>query len=111
MLEQQTAAAGKVLVGRLALYPKFVAEPHRWLDAPLRTAVLRASDSEGYARPDAGLPDSDSPIPARQSVTARERSAGRDRLQDILDRAVSGEGLPEADIAHLFSAPRENFTP
>jgi FO synthase len=109
MLEQQTAAAGKMLVGRLALYPKFVAEPHRWLDAPLRTAVLRASDSEGYARPDAWLPGSDRPIPARQSVTARKRGAGRDRLQDILDRAVSGEGLPEADIANLFSARGDNF--
>jgi FO synthase len=107
MLEQQTAATGKVLVGRLALYPKFVAEPQRWLDAPLRTAVLRASDSEGYARPDAWVAGSERPSPVAWSAKARRRP--RDRVQDILDRAVSGEGLPETDIAQLFSARADDF--
>jgi FO synthase len=107
MLEQQTAAAGKVLVGRLALYPKFVADLHRWLDAPLRTAVLRTSDSDGYARSDNWVPGSDRPIPVARSAEARRRR--RDSLQDILDRAVSGEGLSEADIANLFSARGDDF--
>jgi FO synthase len=51
-LARETAAAGKLLVPRLALYPEYVQAPERWLDPALRTPVLRAMDAEGFARPD-----------------------------------------------------------
>ena len=51
-LARQTAAAGKELVPRLAIYPAYARNPERWLDPALRTPVLRAMDGEGFARPD-----------------------------------------------------------
>ncbi len=37
-LARETAAAGKVLAPRLAIYPEYAREPERWLDPALRTA-------------------------------------------------------------------------
>ena len=109
MLEQRTAQAGKSLVGRLAIYPQYVAMPDRWLDTSLRTAVLRASDSEGYARPDEWIAGAGRPIPiALRSETRRGKTAG-DHLQSILDRAAAGDELPEADMAKLFCARGADF--
>ncbi|HJU18608.1 MAG TPA: bifunctional FO biosynthesis protein CofGH [Stellaceae bacterium] len=50
-----TAAAGKHLVERLALYPAYAHDPGRWLAPALRAPVLRAMDAEGLARPDAWI--------------------------------------------------------
>ncbi|HEY1430536.1 MAG TPA: 7,8-didemethyl-8-hydroxy-5-deazariboflavin synthase CofG, partial [Stellaceae bacterium] len=51
-LAEQTAAAGKLLVERLAIYPAYARAPERWLDSALRAPVLRAIDAEGLARTD-----------------------------------------------------------
>ena len=109
MLEQRTAQAGKTLVGRLAIYPEYVADPQKWLDASLRTAVLRAADSCGYARPDAWVPGTGRPVPLALPVAARPRRTGSDELQAILDRAAAGDALPETDIETLFSARGGDF--
>jgi FO synthase len=55
-LAEALAARGRVLVQRLPLYPAYVRDRARWLDAALHTAVIRASDSEGFARADAWSP-------------------------------------------------------
>ncbi|MBV9586090.1 MAG: 7,8-didemethyl-8-hydroxy-5-deazariboflavin synthase CofG, partial [Alphaproteobacteria bacterium] len=52
LLAKRTADAGKLLVERLAIYPGFAHKPERWLDAKLRTPVLRAVDAQGFGRPD-----------------------------------------------------------
>ena len=62
-LARETAAAGKVLAPRLAIYPEYAREPERWLDPALRTPVLRAMDGEGLARPDAWIAGSGSEPP------------------------------------------------
>jgi FO synthase len=49
-LARRTADGGKLLVERLAIYPEYALEPDRWLDAKLRTPVLRAIDAQGLAR-------------------------------------------------------------
>ena len=110
MLEQQTAQANKVLVERLAIYPEYVAEPDRWLDSLLRMSVLRASDSEGYSRPDDWIPGLGRPIPITPTYELRRRKNSRDQLQEILDRASAGDPLPEADIAKLFSVRGTEFS-
>src|SRR5438067_8824558 len=73
LLASRTAAAGKLLVERLAIYPSYAQDPMRWLDPILRTPVLRAVDAQGFARPDswiagAGTPPPVSPHPPAASA-------------------------------------------
>jgi FO synthase len=128
-LARETAAAGKHLVPRLAIYPAYATKPEPWLDPALRAPVLRAMDAEGFARPDFWVAGSDSPppdattphptlTPTRPSLRAAsslsrcagegaERSEGGScdgRLAAILDRASAGEILSEAEIVQLFQA-------
>jgi FO synthase len=63
-LAAETAAAGKLLVPRLAIYPEYARAPERWLDPALRAPVLQVMDAEGYARSDAWVAGSGSTPPA-----------------------------------------------
>ncbi len=49
-LERATESAGKSLAPRLPLYPRYAADPERWIDPELRSAVLAASDGQGLGR-------------------------------------------------------------
>jgi FO synthase len=141
-LERATAAAGKVLAPRLAIYPEFACAPERWLDPALRAPVLRAMDAEGLARSDQWVAGSGSEPPPADLVHALEtplataggegrvrgvtpgrgiapspqpsRRWGREGIPDslaaILDRAIAGETLSEAEIVRLFQARGEAFT-
>ena len=104
-LAEETARAGKLLVERLAVYPEYAREPARWIDPALRTALLRASDGDGLARPDpwtagAGMPP---PFARRRSPPPSEAFSA------ALERACAGEGLDEADVVRLFAARGEEF--
>jgi FO synthase len=133
-LARETAAAGKHLVPRLAIYPGYARAPDRWLDPALRAPVLRLMDAEGFARSDFWVAGSGSPPPAALhphlstvptlthpalragsllSRTAAEgpdpqfavrREGGEERLDAVLDRAVAGASLAEAEIVRLFRA-------
>jgi FO synthase len=110
-LARDTAAAGKLLVARTAIYPAYARDPERWLDPALRPAVLRAIDAEGLARPDGWIAGAGCAPPAAPHPgplpAGREREKGR--LLSILDRATAGETLEEADIVRLFQARGEEF--
>ena len=129
-LARQTAAAGKVLVPRLAVYPSYAHDPGRWLDPALRAPVLRATDAEGFARPDEWIAGSGSAPPAlipfprlSPRFGALSRTAGEGRpvpqrwvgegrggeLAAILDRATAGETLSEYEIVQLFQARGDAF--
>jgi FO synthase len=117
-LAEQTAAAGKLLVERLAIYPAYARDPERWLDPALRPALLRVMDAEGFARSDewisgAGIepPSLTHPSPlSRIAGEGAERSeAGEGLLGRILEKSAAGEALGEADIVRLFSARGEDF--
>jgi FO synthase len=109
LLERQTALAGKTLVGRLALYPLYAADLSRWIDPSLRTAVLRAADAEGYARPDEWTPGSERTITGEPRPEVQPRSVGKDPVRTIVDRAKTGDALPEAEIRKLFTARGADF--
>jgi FO synthase len=101
-LEQATRAAGLVPVERLAIYPAYVQNPARWLDAALVPRVLAASDSEGYARTEPwspGVAGVTPPAPAARSAAGRHRA-----FDAVLARADAGERLDEAGIVRLFEA-------
>lgn len=103
-LARETAAGGKVLVPRLAVHRRFLADRTRWIDKGLHTAVLRASDSEGLARAEAWTPGASLPLPAMPAIGPRAGS-----LSPIISRATRREELSEADIVALFGARGEAF--
>ena len=51
-LRRVTAARGKELVARLPSYPAYCRDAVLWHGKAIATAIIRASDSEGYARRD-----------------------------------------------------------
>jgi FO synthase len=103
-LERETAKSGKVLVERLAIYPAYARQPDRWLEPKLRSAVLRASDAEGFARVDRWSPGT-LEEPRSESLVA----IGRNPLASLLDRAVAGRALSDDDVVSLFASRGEGF--
>jgi FO synthase len=102
-LSRETDSAGKVLVQRLAIYPAYASDAERWLAPSIRTAVLRASDAENFARADDWMPGAllaPPPMPALRASNS---------LAPILDRAISGFALSESDVVALFGARDGDF--
>ena len=111
-LANETAAAGKVLIERLAIYPKNARELDRWIEPELQPFVRQAIDGEGFARTEkwsAGAVENP-PADDLGRVTGIPRSQGLSDLQDILVRANDGERLYEDDIVRLFRARGDEFS-
>jgi FO synthase len=101
VLRHATEAAGRELVPRLPIYPRYVADPDRWVAPTMRRAVLERTDASGLAREDewtAGAPAAAVSPPRRRPPTE-----GGD-LARIIDRARAGSALDEPAIVRLFSA-------
>jgi FO synthase len=109
-LRRHTAAAGKVLVERLAIYPEWAQAPARWIDPAVAPAVLRASDAAGFARADAWSPGITG-VPLSVVRHASEVS-GRPsaRIARILGRAEDEALLAEDEVVALFEARGGDFT-
>ena len=109
-LRAATAAAGKRLVPRLPIYPRYVLDPNPWIDPALRARCARAIDTEGYARDDHWVAGS-SPFapPAGRAVPGAERDLARRNVVDIAARAAAGERLGEDEIMRLFRARGGDF--
>jgi FO synthase len=113
-LAEQTAAAGKQLVDRLAIYPAYARDPERWLDPALRPAILRVMDAEGFARADewvsgAGIEPPVMVAPHPNPLPASGAREGEGQVAVALERAAAGHVLSETDIVRLFSARGEDF--
>lgn len=117
-LRRNTAACGKVLTERLAIYPAYALDSERWLDEKLRTPVIRAIDSEGFARAEDWSPGELTHIPAGYeplatpvaSRTAPEHTpAVSADIAALLDRALDGGEIDEDEIALLFRARGDDF--
>jgi FO synthase len=105
-LAHHTAEAGKILVERLAAYPAYVCDPEKWFDPTLQPEVLRASDTEGFARTDDWIAGAGQAVPLSGPQSGFRGNAQLDRN---LDRAMAGETLAERDIIALFSARGPDF--
>jgi FO synthase len=103
-LARATAAAGKILVERLAVYPRFIEQRQRWIAPALRARVLRLCDADGLARADAWKAGASLPPPRLVAIGPRKHV-----LTPILDRAVAGTVPSESDLVALFSARGESF--
>ena len=109
-LRAATAAAGKHLVPRLPIYPRYALAPEDWLDAGLRARCARAIDTEGFAREDRWVAGA-SPFapPAGRRVPGAERDLARRDVVAIAARAAGGERLDEDEIIRLFQARGGDF--
>ncbi len=96
-LRRVSAAHGKELVARLPSYPGYVHQAQAWHHPKIATAIIRASDTDGYARADGWSPG------LALSLTA---------LPPIKKHALktkSYDTSTEAGIAQLFSARGDAF--
>lgn len=113
-LRERTAECGKVLVERLPVYPRYALDSERWQDPAMRTAVIRAIDSEGFARVDPWSPgDATIPPPApdlpRRLHPARPVDTSTRDVRDILAAHEAGHELTEAQIVRLFQARGDDY--
>jgi FO synthase len=99
-LQRRTAAAGKILVERLASYPAYCRDAERWHDARVLPHLLRHADMEGYARAENWSAGGVGSIP-RAAVPPRSRSSD---LDAVLARARDDQPLDEGDLVRLFAA-------
>ncbi len=106
VLEEVCAGAGRPLVERLTIYPRFVAtDDHSWIDAKLRSHVLKLSDSEGLARDNRWSPGLADHAPGTASAPLGRHYDGPvvGQVHRILDRAANGAELSEVEIVALFA--------
>ena len=106
-LARETAACGKTLVERLAIYPVYARDMQRWVDPSLHKALLDRMDSDGYARADHWSPGRRQPIPA--TVPAMSSSVSEE-IAAILAKTQRGAPLAEAEIVRLFRARGGEYT-
>ncbi len=100
-LSRETEAAGKTLVPRLPIYPRYLAEPARWLAPALLAPTLRHADAAGLAREDAWHAGARNAAPLGPAASpARPSSA----VARTLARARDGVDLGEAQVAALLDA-------
>lgn len=113
-LRDNTAACGKQLVERLAVYPAYALDSDRWQSEDMRTPVIRAIDSDGFARVDSWSPGDaqeeppEGDIPAKL-IPSRRYDTSTPEVRAILDRGVAGEELGQSDIVRLFQARGDDY--
>jgi len=108
-LSHAASVRGRVLTERLAIYPEYAIDASRWLDAELRTPVLRSIDSAGYARPEAWQPGVVQHLPFGLRKVGADEAASHPEIAQIVARAREGERLEPDEIAALFAARGDAF--
>ena len=101
-LRSATESAGKCLVARLPLYPRYVDKLHQWVNSDIHQPVLDRIDSLGYARTDTWCPGGGQSIPQLRRPGLAPGS--KCTFMHLLDKAMAGRRLSEDDIVQLFSA-------
>ena len=107
-LARATAAAGKQLVERLAIYPAFARHADRWVDPALRPSLMGRVDADGWPRSDEWCPGARVALPDDAARLGGPAIAGE--LPAILARAQAGTVLGEDDIVRLFRCRGEEFS-
>ncbi len=93
-----TESCGKTLAPRLTVYPNYIQNAERWIDAQMRKPVLRASNADGLAFEGDWVPGSlETPPPVRRKGVVDEK------IKAVLD-LPPGAPFSEDEIVALFSA-------
>ena len=119
VLRAATGRAGKRLAARLTVYPRYVDDRSRWVDAGLHGSVLRVADTQGLAREDCADADVNGAWSVGAGLSPPWRladAAGDSRrrrsdtgLDSVIARGSSGERLAVTDVAQLFTARDDAF--
>ena len=107
-LARATAAAGKQLVERLAIYPAFARHADHWVDPALRPSLMDRVDADGWPRSDAWCPGARAALPDDDARAVAPAIAGE--VPAILARAQAGNALGEDEIVRLFRCRGEEFS-
>jgi FO synthase len=107
MLEHATAAAGKQLLERLAIYPAFARDAETWVDPALRPMLLDRIDADGWPRTDEWAAGAATPPPEHFAGSRGMAITGE--VAAILAKAQSGKALAQAEIVRLFRARGDEF--
>ena len=99
-LAERTAAASKLLVHRLPIYPSYMRDLGVWTAPAIATQARRLSDAEGLARDDNWAPGT-KVVPRMSAVHARSADPTVER---IIERAQGGARLDAPEIERLFAA-------
>lgn len=104
-LEAICAHAGRPLVERLTLHPRFAASAAgSWIHEKLKPQIWKLADAEGLARDSKWSPGTADDAPGTPEMPLGQLNVGNvaPRLHRILDRAAEGCELSEADVVFLF---------
>ncbi|WP_420722443.1 5-amino-6-(D-ribitylamino)uracil--L-tyrosine 4-hydroxyphenyl transferase CofH [Hwanghaeella sp. LZ110] len=105
-LSQETKAAGKLLVERLTVYPKYLFQNATNLTPAMRKTALHCVDSDGFVREQEWSPGRADKIPS-PSIEP-DLLAGR-HVERILTSLRYGSSLSEGDVTRLFKARGGEF--
>ncbi|MFO0996709.1 MAG: 5-amino-6-(D-ribitylamino)uracil--L-tyrosine 4-hydroxyphenyl transferase CofH [Alphaproteobacteria bacterium] len=110
-LARETEAAGRTLVERLAIGPRHLGDPARWLDSGMRAPAIRRSDAAGFARDDgwhAGT--GDAPPPRSAALIHDKARRPAPAIERVLDGVRRGRVPGESEIVALFASDGADFT-
>src|SRR5437868_8784923 len=105
-LTRATRAAGLELAPRLAIYPRYVAEPGRWLDPAVAPSVLRKSDADGLARTERWAAGAGTPVPRLPNGRGPVRDTA---VREALAKVREEVPLDEDDATALLQARGSAF--
>jgi FO synthase len=109
-LAEQTRAAGKILVERLAVYPQHLLSSDDWLSPRLRAAALQLVNSQGFVRDDDWSPGQAQDVPTRKPLPIDDRrQSTHESIAESLSRARDGDELSVTKITELFNARGDTF--
>jgi FO synthase len=103
-LREQTEAAGKTLIQRLTVYPRYAKSPEIWLDAGMRRAVLELRDGDALGREDGWRTGRSTDLPPSFATCHRRHEGTRigALVREIVD--FGADHLSADKVAELFSA-------
>jgi FO synthase len=111
LLARETEMAGKILVPRLALYPKLVRQLEQWVDPELHQAVRSRVDAGGFPRTDMWCPGEGKPPPEMPSFPPAEQLfhfLGNEAYR-FAEKAARGVRLSEREVMRLFDVRGGEF--
>jgi len=111
LADETAAAAGKLLLERLTVYPAYALEADRWVDETLRPSIMRAIDTEGYARAEdwrTGKPEAPPRKDLEWLANGTAPIAGT-ALARILEKPFADRMLDLAETEALFHARGDAF--